>query len=194
MDFAAFLAALKAWATAQLPAIPFAPAITDQKRVFQSTASSRIEIDEPAIIAAVGQDWRTWADSVDGPIPTVHGNRELDVTIRVVARSHTPGNDPWSACNKLRTSLKFPSVLAAFQAAGIAVVSAQNVVKYNAPNDGRIEAIAAFVVRFGTAVAYVDTDTSGQVDYIALSSALSGTDGATLPTPPNLDDSLIGDP
>lgn len=191
MDFAAQQTALKAWIKQELPTST--TEITDAKRPFAVPAVFQIEIDEPQVIRSIGIDWKTWADSDAGPVCTVHGNRELDITIRARARTHTPNASPMWAIETLRESLAKPSALAILDLAGIAVLNVGQSVKYNAPRDGRVEPISAFVLRIGTAVASTDANTSGQLDIIALSSALLGTDGALLAAPPNVTDELIGE-
>jgi hypothetical protein len=193
IDLAAFQTALKAWVSAVLPNVP--NDTTDTKRVFQIPAPYRIEIDEPSSIRRIGEDWRTMADSVNGPVFTVHGNRELDVTIRARGRTHTPNSSAQYAIEELKTSLKKPSILTALQAAGIAVVRTGNTQNYNAPRDQREESIAAMVVTFGMAVASVDANTAGQIDSVGVSSALAVSGNpADATSPPNVTDEILRPP
>lgn len=193
MDFAAQQTALKAWIKLVHPGASITVEVTDAKRPFEVPATFRIEFDEPAIVRSIGRDWTTVADSITGPVFTVHGNRELEITIRARGRSHTPNASPQWAIEELRVSLKKPSCLSILRAAGIAIVKIGATASYNAPRDGRVEPISAFVLTIGTAVASVDANTSGQVDQVAISSAISGTAGALLPEPPNYTDEIIGE-
>lgn len=69
----------------------------------------------PHTIAQVGQDWVQNEDTGDGEsTPTVVGNRELVFTVRAIDRSHSLAP---AHLDKLRASLKKPSVLADFAAA-----------------------------------------------------------------------------
>ncbi len=199
IDFATFDTALKAWVAQELPQASAAAEITDAKRVFVVNTVDKpyqVEIDEPSSIRAIGVDEQTWVDDEEnGPICTVVGNRELDVTIRALARTHKANSSACFAIETLRLSLQKPSVLALLSAAGIAVYRIGPAVNYNAPKDERVTSIYAFVLTLGMRFASVDANTSGQVDTVALSSALT-LDGlaTTVPdVPPNFVDDLIGE-
>ncbi len=191
IDFTALSAALLAWVATVLPGIP--KVWGDGEGNMQIPAPVRIEVDEPSVISNIGQDEQRWsaAPITGAPVCTVYGQRELQITIRARGRTHT-ATPAQAVILKLRSSLKMPSVLDALHAAGIAVIRTGPTQNYNAPFDNRVESIAAFVVTFGMGIADTDAVSAGQIDTAGLSSALQGSNGVTLPSPPNFDNEIIG--
>lgn len=191
IDVAPFLDALVAWVRLVLPANPVA--LSSGPRMMQASIPvARIEIDEPSSIRRIGEDWVTLADSVDGPIETVNGNRELDVMLRAIGRSHAGGRNASIAMETLRSSLKRWNVLAQLSAAGIAVVRTAPMACFNAPNSGREESIYALPITFGAAMVLTNPAFAGQIDAAVVTSEVSSITGDTLSAPPNVTDEVIG--
>lgn len=142
----------------------------------------------PHVITQLGQDW---VQDADGPsstsIPTVVGNRELTFTIRVVNRSQAGNSLGQFWCEKLRASLKKPSVLLHFEASNIAIVRmgpTSRVVPE--PVDGRVESAASVELRIATTIAEADSAVS-VIDTVEVVSRVEDPSGDVLPTPPNFD-------
>jgi hypothetical protein len=144
----------------------------------------------PHVITQVGQDWVQNADTAEGEsTPTVVGNRELHFSVRVIDRSHSMA---LSYLEKLRASLKKPSVLTALAEANIAVVKLGPTSRTTPVNtDGRVESVASADLRIATTIAEVDSAT-GTIDTVAVSSTIEDSAGNVLPAPPNLVDEIIG--
>lgn len=197
MDIEAIEDALLAWVKAQTTTPTFTEGLPTAWRnkpaTMQVKLPARIELDGPTLIEQRGQDWLMHEDeSATQVLPTVVGNREFLVTIRAVGRSQAGNSRGQYWIERLRASLKKPSVLLAFQDANIAVVNAGPTAQYDAPFDNRVESIAAMEVRFATTIA----ETDEPVDAIAaarLTSHVADAVGEELPAPPNLEDYEIPD-
>lgn len=153
----------------------------------------RAILSGPHVIQAIGQDWVQNADAAGSTsIPTVVGNRELTIGIRVVSRSQAGNSTGQYWCEKLRASLKKPSVLLHFEASNIAVVRMKPTVKSpDEPVDGRVESVASVEFRIATTIAEADSAV-GVIDTVELSSTVEDVAGDVLPVPPNFV-RIIGD-
>lgn len=193
MDLASIQEAVVAWVTASLPAtIPISWA--GEPGTMQAKLPARIELDGPTMIVPIGQDWLMHEDaSATEVTPTVVGNRELTIVVRAIGRSSAPNSRGQFWIERLRASLKKPSVLAAFQEANIAIVNAGPTAQYNAPNDNRVESIAAMEVRFATTISEAD-ETGDAIASVKLTSHVSDTSGVELDVPPNYVDLQIPAP
>jgi hypothetical protein len=190
MDIEAIEETLEAWARAQtgLPA-----AWRNKPATMQIKLPARIELDGPTLIESPGQDWLMHEDASDTQVqPTVVGNREFTVTIRAVGRSQAGNSRGQFWIERLRASLKKPSVLALFQDANIAVVTAGPTAQYDAAFDNRVESIAAMEVRFATTIAETD-ELADAIAGTRLTSHIQDTAGTELPVPPNVEDAEIPD-
>lgn len=155
----------------------------------------RIELDGPVSIEPRGQDWLMWENGSDpdnpAVVPTVVGNRELTVIVRAIGRSSTGNLRAQYWLERLRASLKFPTILDHFHSNGLAVVRCGNTAQYDAELDNRIESVAAMELRFATTIAETDT-TADTIAAVTMSSAVEDPAGVPLPVPPNLDNETIG--
>lgn len=171
----------------------------DKPGTMQVKLPARIELDGPTLIEQRGQDWLIYEDDDVDPdadptvTPTVVGNREFLVTVRSVGRSQEGNSRGQYWIERLRASLKKPSVLEAFREANIAVVMAGPTHQYNAPFDNRVESIAAMEVRFATTIAEQDT-AADTIGHAVVTSHVQGVTGTELPSPPNLDEETFSEP
>ena len=184
MDFTAFYAAILAWCEYVIPG--GGAGVQDGQKPFQifgiDGVPPMVDVDEPSICRAVGIDWRTY-DSAG--VPTVVGNRELDVAIRVAGRSHKMSISPFGAADLLRGSLKKPYVLETLRNAGIAVARIGKTANYADQFENRRRPIAVLPVTFAVVAEYVDADSSGVIEHVGVTSAIKGVSGTILATPPN---------
>lgn len=183
MDLASIQDAIRQWA-ADGTGLPVSWA--GEAGTMQLKMPARIEIDGPTMIVPVGQDWLLHENEGTTKVtPTVVGNRELTVVVRAVSRSAAPNNRGQFWIERLRASLKKPSVLATFADANIAIVNAGSTAQYNAPNDNRVESIAAMEVRFATTISEAD-EAGDAIAGTRLTSHFEGADGEELDVPPNV--------
>jgi hypothetical protein len=194
MDLKQIKADVKQWA-ASVTAMPCA--WRNDPQTMQIKAPARIELDGPHSIVGVGQDWLQHTqvlDEDDEPtgqlVPTVVGNREFTVTIRAVSRSQDGNESGEFFCEKLRTSLKLTSVQEHFRASEIAVVRCGKSQPFDAPFDGRWEAISAMELRLAAAISQSDISV-GQIAAVGVSSLLQDSAGQLLPEPPNYTDEIV---
>lgn len=148
----------------------------------------RVILSGPHSIVALGQDWVSNEDGPDNTsIPTVVGNREILFGLRVVNRSQAGNATGQFWCEKLRASLKKPSVLLHFEASNIAIVRLGPTLKSaDEPVDGRVESVASVQLRIATTIAEADSAV-GTIDTVAVESRLEDPSGDVLPIPPNFD-------
>ncbi len=184
MDWEALQDAIKAWFTG----------ITGLTVVWENEKRPHLLRDAfgilstPSEVTSVGQDYYRETTSVDPDEidPEVVGQRVFQVGCRVVSRSQTANKTARWYTERARLSLKFPTVLTAFQTAGIAVVNALPTFQFDAPWDQRFESISAFNLLLATTATLTDSTPVGTIGTIAVSSNV-----APAPTPPNLDDELF---
>lgn len=156
----------------------------DDPQSMQVKLPARIELEWTTLVN-VGQDWLQYAENVDGDmVPTVVGNREFSVTVRAVSRSQAGNSTGQFFVEKLRTSLKKPSVLGHFQASEIAIVRMGPAATYKQVFDGRAEAVAAAELRLAAAIADSDIP-AGRIAQVEVRSELKDSVGQLLAQPPN---------
>lgn len=157
---------------------------------------ARVELDGPLNIEPVGEDEVQYVDAFDDddlPVvnPTVVGQREFDITVRVVSRSQTGNKTSQYWLELLRTALRRPSVTLELNDAGLAVLTIGKSASFDAPFEERWESIAIANLRLSTVVVDIGDSASEAITQIALSSDIDNVDGEALPSPPNLDDVII---
>lgn len=189
MDLATIQSTVAAWAADQSGGLP----IYWQGSPQPMQLKPRVELDGPLVIEPIGQDWLLWEPAAvpGGVVSTVVGNRELTVIVRTVGRSAAGNMRAQYWLERLRGSLKKPSVLEHFHDNGVAIVRCGPTAQYDAPVDSRIESIAAMELRLACTIAESDTATD-TIDTVRLSSYIQDTAGIVLPVPPNLDNAPIG--
>lgn len=151
------------------------------------------EVSPANAITPLGEDELKYEDDPDvaeNVIPVVAGRREFTVTLRAIVRSQTAKKTARQLVEKIRLSLKKPTVLEHFQSNGMAIVRLGPTANYDSTYDNRVESIAA--AEFRLSCALTDSDTSvGTIHTIEVTSHLKGVDGVELPSPPNLNEELF---
>jgi hypothetical protein len=138
--------------------------------------------------SAVGIDETSWeyaanADPLLEMTPTVEGPREasLQFAVEVIADQRA-GHSAAALIERARTRLRWPSSLAALQAAGLALATIGPATTADYPADGRLVSRSLFEVRLNAAAR--EADTAGRTSYIA-TVATEGTvkrpDGTAVP-------------
>lgn len=143
-------------------------------------------------VVGLGQDFVQYSEGTDpnDQLPTVVGQRLFTVSCRVVSRSQAANKTGKYFLERARSSLKLPSVISTFTAAGIAIVSADKTVEIGSPFDDRVESSASFELTLGTTASLADSEDEGTIGTIALTSELE-TDTGPVPTPPNYEDLIV---
>lgn len=117
-----------------------------------------------------GVDQVKWDQDVTLPagadmVPTVFGVRELTLSILVETRDQTAAGDAQVHLERLRTSLRLPTVQAAFRAAGLAFAASVPVVNLDEVVQNRMESRAVLDVFFN-AIAELTEPTSSADSYV----------------------------
>lgn len=153
------------WVNTQLAGEVTAQMVYEQGQ-WQGKARARLNFPT---IAPVGNDALRWEqdeelDPGEDFIPTVVGNRQVTLSILMQTRDQRPTKSATYFLEKLRTSLKKPSVRAALYAAGLAHATTSGIVPLDRVVDDRWESQASMDVIFN-AVA-IETDTAEQNSYM----------------------------
>lgn len=190
MDIAAIRTALVNWVRLMLDGQPVV--WMNDPRPMQSKLTARVELDGPHTVASIGQDWRLWEEQADGEmLATTCGNREFTVTVRVVSRSQVGNNNALTSIERLRVSLRLPSVAGLLREAQLGLVNVGVAQRYDVNFDGRIESIHAFEVRFSYAENLEDVATSGRITHARITSVIEDQAGQPLPDALQMDNTEI---
>jgi len=159
MDFAAYETAFRSWIEAQLPEVPVQ--YSTQKGGWQGTPRARINI-----LASLrrGYDDTRWIEDGDQLTPTFEGHRELTCSVEIRSRDQRLDKSARYYLEKLRTSIRKPSVQDLFTDAGLAYQTTAGVVNLDEEKDGRIESVAVLDFIFN-AIAQ-ETDADEALDYV----------------------------
>jgi hypothetical protein len=182
--------ALLTWAgtVTGLPAV-----IENRPRSHLLKVAGYVVVSPPTSIKQVGEDYINNEEIEDDPTmvrPTLVARREFSVPLRVICRSQSPSKTGRYWIEKLRESLKKPSVLEFFKTNEIGIVRMGPTANFDAPFDERIESVGAAELRLCCAVTDTDSDV-GFIETVELSSHIEGVDGQELPAPPNLDEAIF---
>lgn len=161
MTFNTYSVAVQAWVEAQLPGVT--AQFKNQRGGWQSKTRARLRfknsrdlgVDELRHLQDTGRP--AGADLV----PTVSGLRLLTLSILLQTRDQSPDATARWHLEKLRTSLRKPSVKAGLRAAGLAFTTAESVVPLDRWVDDRVESQASMDVHFNAVVNERDTAEAG---------------------------------
>lgn len=157
IDFATIKAAIKSWAAAQ----------SGISAIWRDEANSMVF--KPVIklhlhtVQGLGVDYLGWDydDTLDPPdeeggggdyVPTVSGNRLMVLSIQCETRNQHGNNSALYYLEKLRTSLKKPSVRSGLYAACVVVTSTEATQDLSDWTDDRTESLAQLDVHLSTVV------------------------------------------
>ncbi len=142
-------------------------------------------------IQALGVDLVSYVDKGDGSgniAPVVSGNRKFTLEVEIQSRRATAGLDAVALAERLRTWCRMPSVLAALDAANIAVIQVLPLLDISSVGDDRQEGRVLLEIQLSTLEREGDTSPSGSTSFIErahVASTLTGTEeqiDTTLPT------------
>lgn len=148
MSFAAYRTAIKTWVEAQ-------SGLTAQWRDdtggWQQKPRVRMHLRDSG---SRGVDYVDWAydgtlDAPDDFVPTVHGLRSVVLSLIVETRDQSGDTTAAYYLEKLRTSMKKPSVRAGLYASGVVIESAEAVVDMDGWFENRVESRAHLDVHLG---------------------------------------------
>jgi hypothetical protein len=165
MDFGAYETAARIWIQTQLPGVDAQMRHESggwqgkPRALFHFQNSRGVGVDE--LRFELNADLETGTDYV----PVVSGNRQVNLTILVQSRDQTPGQQAQHYLEKLRTSLRKPSVQTLFRDAGLAFASVEGVINQDRWLDDRMESEALMDIFFN-AIA-VDRDSEEADSYVA---------------------------
>lgn len=178
MQFQTYSTALQSWVETQLPGVT--AQFKNQRGGWQSKTRARLRLKSSRDL---GVDELRHVQDVSLPagadlVPTVSGLRLLTLSITLQTRDQSPDATARWHLEKLRTSLRKPSVKAALLAAGLAFTTAESVVPLDRWVDERIESQAAMDVHFNAVVNERDTAEAGSfVEKVGISANLIAPGG-----------------
>jgi hypothetical protein len=160
MDFAAYKTAIKTWVEAQSGLIA---QWRDESGGWQGKPRIRLHLMSSAPLGVdwLGYDLDEGLEDGSDFVPTVRGNRTLTLSILCETRNQTSNNTASYYLEKLRTSLKKPSVRTGLYAAGLVVSSSEAVQDLAAWVDDRVESEAQLDVHLATVVNSKDEAEAG---------------------------------
>jgi len=143
--------------------------------------NARVVLSGPDNIETVGTDYVTDADAGgDMNQPTVVGNREFDVQVRVISRSQAGNKTAQYYLEKIRAALTRPSTIETFVAAGIAVFRMGKGVRFDAPFEERWESIAAATWRVSTTIADSEDTAQDTIQSVDMTQNVEHPDGTVV--------------
>lgn len=154
--------------------IPCQPRGEPQKVVVGASATldflgeSGIGVDEVSFVA----------NPTDVPtevVPTVYGLREQTLQVSVWSPSQKLEESARTYASKLKTRLRFPSVLASLRALGVGVVRVEDVVTLDVAQSSHLRSGAALDVR----ISYGVTDADTPIEFIETAQITSYSSGET---------------
>lgn len=151
MDFAAYKAAIETWVAAQSG---LTVQWQDESGGWQGKPRIRARLHSSR---PLGQDYLVWAEDTDLDdgedfVPTVQGNRLLELKLYCRTRNQHDNNTAPYYLEKVRSSLKKPSTRATLLAADLVVASAEAVQDIEIVVDNRRESYAYLDVHLATVV------------------------------------------
>jgi hypothetical protein len=190
MDIAAIQTTLVGWAGSVL-GLPSS---------WENQIGSVLQVKMPAVviftgpmnIVEVGTDETLWDTTGGSAAPTIVGQRQFDVMIRVVSRSQAGNKTGAFFLEKLCTALKRPSTLQLFDEAGIAVLYRGTIACFDAPFEERFESIASVTLRVTAVVVDADDAPISTLTSVDLTTRIESADGTLLPSPPNVTHEIVG--
>lgn len=179
MDFAAYDAAAIAWVESQLPGV--SAQFKHQAGGWQGKIRARLSFHASR---SLGVDELRY--ELDGGlpagedyVPSVEGNRQFTLTILMQSRDQRADYTARNQLETLRTSLRKPSVQAAFKAAGLAFSTSEGIVPLDRWLDDRMESQAALDIHFNAVGIALDTaEAISYADKAGVEGALSTPAGA----------------
>jgi hypothetical protein len=165
MDFAAYEEATRQWIQTQLPGIDAQMRHEGggwhgkPRALFHFMSSVGVGVDE--LRYELNADLETGTDYV----PVVSGNRRVVLSVMMQTRDQTPEQQAQYYLEKLRTSLRKPSVQALFRVAGLAFATVAGVVNQDRWLDDRMESQAVMDLTFNTIA--IDRDSEEADSYVA---------------------------
>lgn len=160
IDFATHQTAIETWVGDQL-GIPVS--WQAEQQLFQTKPRARLNIIS---VSDLGVDQVRWAydsEAVAGEelVPAVTGLRNLTLSVLVESRSQTASGAARYYLEKLRTSIRKPSVMDALHTAGLALQTIESIQVLDEEIDGRLESRASLDFLFGVAVEESDATEAG---------------------------------
>lgn len=152
MDIESYKDAIKAWVEDQAG---ITAQWRDEKGGWQAKTRARLHLSSPR---SLGVDHLGWAQADEGLpagadfVPQVSGNRTITLSILVQSRNQSGSNVAIWYLEKLRTSLRKPSVRAALYAAGLAHSTSEAALDLDVTVDCRKESQASLDVHFNAVV------------------------------------------
>jgi hypothetical protein len=157
MDIATFKNAIKAWVEVQAG---ISAQWRDEQGGWQGKTRARLHLHSSR---SVGVDFLYHEQDQSLPagedyVPTVMGNREITLSIKVESRDQDGNGVAIWYLEKLRTSLRKPSVRAGLYEAGLSFSTVETPQDLDKWLDDRIESVAVMDVHFNAAVNERDAD------------------------------------
>jgi len=172
MDLATIEPGLLAWAAA-LTSVPAAFCLWENAPRVQHRG--QLVLLRWVSEVGVGEDETlyTYAANADPSLemtPTVSGNRLVVVQIDIEVHDQRAGVNAHALASRARTRLQWPSIQAALEALGLALVGAEQVVVTDYELDGHVVSRRTMDVRLNALS--TETDTAGATSYIATVTAV----------------------
>ena len=180
MDFKAYDDAAIAWVQTQIPGV--SAQVKNMRGGWRGKVRCRLNFMSSRDL---GVDELRYEQDTDLPagedfVPTVSGNRQLTLSLLLQSRDQRAECTARWHLEKLRTSLRKPSVKTALRAAGLAYTTAESVVQLDRHVDDRWESQASLDIHFNAVVNERDTDEAGSyVDKASIAATLTAPDGVT---------------
>jgi hypothetical protein len=151
LDLATMKTAIKAWTEAQSG---LTAQWRDEAGGWQSKTRIRLHLRS---FDSLGEDWLGWEqdEELSAPndlVPTVQGNRTMVLEIVCESRDQRGNNNALYYIEKLRTSLKKPSVRSILYGAGLVVTSSEASLDLPSTVDNRIESRAQLDIHLASVV------------------------------------------
>jgi hypothetical protein len=179
LPFAAFKTAIAAWVEAQ-SGTTFQ--WRDESGGWQSKTRIRGHLSNSDVL---GEDFLTWAQDTDLDVgsdfvPTVSGNRTLRLSLYCHSRDQRGNNTASYYLEKIRASIKKPSVRAGLYAAGLVITSTEPVQDIALTIDDRVESRASLDIALAAVVNVRDeAEADSYVDNTVISADLETPAGET---------------